>query len=368
EVIRKFTGLPQVRQVVAHGPTKASIITTRGYQVDLRIVEHEAFGSLLQHFTGSKQHNINLRERAVKMGLSLSEYGITDIKTGKMEKFATEEEFYKRQGLPYIPPEIREGGRELGLAEKRALPRLVELGDIKGDLHVHTTWSEGHESIETMAQAAKARGYQYIAITDHSVGRGIANGLDAERVHQQIEEIKRLNEQIEGIRILAGIEVDIRADGRLDFPDGVLEKLDIVVASVHSSLNQSEYQMTRRIIGAMENPNVDIIAHPTCRLLPDREPVAVDMEAIFRAAVGTNTVLEVNAMPTRLDLNDLHARRARELGVKLVISTDAHRAEHLDLMRFGVGIARRAWCQAENIINTQPLEELIACFPGVLVK
>jgi len=359
EVIHAFTTLPQVRDVLASGTTKASVLVSGGLQVDLRIVDHDSFGSTLQYFTGNKQHNINLRERAHRMGLKLSEYGITNLATGELEKFATEEAFYQRQGLEFIPPEIREGQQEIERAEQGTIPRLVELSDIKGDLHVHTDWSDGHDTLEAMALAAKALGYQYLGIADHSGGRGIAHGLDAERLKQQILEIKQLNQKIDGIRILSGIEVDIRADGRLDLPDELLAELDIVTAAVHSSLNQSQEQMTGRILGALENPNVDMLAHPTCRLLPDREPVAVDMEAVFQTAAKTNTILEINAMPSRLDLKDIHAYRARELGVKLVINTDAHSTEHLQFMRFGIGVARRGWCQAQDILNTRPLAEIM---------
>jgi DNA polymerase (family 10) len=360
EAIHTFTTLPQVKEVLASGTTKASVLVSGGFQVDLRIVEHDSFGSTLQYFTGSKQHNINLRERAHRMGLKLSEYGITNLETGELEKFATEEAFYQRQGLEFIPPEIREGQQEIERAEQGTIPRLVELSDIKGDLHVHTDWSDGRSSIEAMALAAKALGYQYLGIADHSIGRGIAHGLDAERLRQQIVEIKQLNQKLEGIHIFIGIEVDIRADGSLDTPDELLAKLDIVTAAVHSSMNQSQEQMTRRILGAIENPNVDMLAHPSCRLLPDREPVAVDMEAIFQAAAKTNTILEINAMPSRLDLKDIHTYRARELGVKLVINTDAHSTEHLQFMRFGIGVARRGWCEAEDILNTRPLAEIMA--------
>ena len=360
EVIQTFVSLPQVKEVLASGTTKASVVVSGNLQVDLRIVEHDSFGSLLQYFTGSKQHNINLRERAHRQGLKLSEYGITNLATGELEKFATEEAFYKRQGLEFIPPEIREGGQEIERAEQSTVPKLVELSDIEGDLHVHTDWSDGRDSIEATTLAAKALGYHYLGITDHSGGLGIAHGLDAERLRQQILQIKELNQKISGIHIFSGIEVDIRADGSLDMPDELLAELDIVIAAIHSGMSQSEEQMTKRIIKAMENPNVDLLAHPTCRLLPGREPVAVDMEAIFQAAARSNTMLEINGMPSRLDLKDIHAYRARELGVKLVIDTDAHGAEHLEFMRFGVGVARRGWCQAEDILNTQPLDEVIA--------
>jgi DNA polymerase (family X) len=357
-VIKEFTSMPQIEEVLASGTTKASVVVSGKLQVDLRIVEHNSYGSLLQYFTGSKQHNINLRERARRQGLSLSEYGITDINTNKQEKFATEEAFYQRLGLQYIPPEIREGTDEIVIAEQGTLPKLVELTDIKGDLHVHTNWSDGENSIEEIAQAAKKLGYEYLAITDHSGGRAIAHGLDAERLKQQILEINKLNQRITGIKILTGVEVDIRANGDLDIPDKFLQELDIVIAAVHSSLGQSKKQMTERILAAIENPNVDILAHPTCRLFPNRDAVALDIEEIFKAAVRTKTILEINAMPSRLDLRDIHIYRARELGVMLAINTDAHTTEQLRFTRLGVGTARRGWCQATHILNTRRLAEL----------
>ena len=362
QVINTFVALPQIREVLAQGSTKASVILPGGLQADLRMVEHDSFGSLLQYFTGSKQHNIGLRLRGQKQGLKLSEYGITDLAKDKLERFAVEEDFYHRLGLQYIPPELREAQQEIEMAEKGAIPKLVDLPDIKGDLHAHTDWSDGHESIEAMALAAKAIGYQYLAITDHSGGRGIAHGLDAERLRKQIEEIKQLNQQLDGIRLLSGIEVDIRADGSLDLPQELLAELDIVIAAIHSGMTQSEEQITRRILGAIENPNVDVIAHPTCRLLGEREPVAVDLEAVFRAAAKHNKALEINAMPSRLDLKDIHAYRARELGVNLTMGTDAHSSGQLGFMRFGVGVARRGWCQPQHILNTRPVEEILAFF------
>jgi DNA polymerase (family 10) len=360
--IKAFVGLPQVREVLASGTTKASVVVAGGLQVDFRIVEHDSFGSLLQYFTGSKQHNINLRDRAHRMGLKLSEYGITDLKTGELEKFTTEAAFYRRQGLEFIPPEIREGQQEIARAEAGTVPELVELADIKGDLHVHSDWSDGRDSLEAMAQAAKARGYHYLGISDHSAGRGIAHGLDGERLRRQIQSIRELNQKIKDIHIFCGTEVDIRADGSLDMPEELLGELDFVIAAVHSGMNQSQARMTERIIKAMESPHVDILAHPTCRLLPAREPVAVDMEAVFRAAVATGTALEINAMPSRLDLKDTHVYRARELGVRLIINTDAHSSGHLDFMRFGIGVARRGWCRAEDILNTLSRAELAAYF------
>ena len=359
-VIDAFTTLPQVREVLVKGGTKASIVTNSNLQVDFRVVPHDEFGSLLQYFTGSKQHNINLRERAVRQGLSLNEYGITVVETGQLEEFATEGAFYARLGLQYIPPEFREGTNEIALAEDKKLPEPVNPSDIKGDLHVHSKWSDGRDSIEEMAMAARALGYRYIAITDHSKGLGIAHGLNEERVREQRAEIRRLNESLGDFRILAGIEVDIRADGSLDLPDEVLAELDVVVAAVHSAMGQEQEKITRRMIQAIENPNVDIIAHPTCRLLGAREAIALDMEAIFHAAAGTGTALEINAMPDRLDLRDIHVFRARELGVKLTLGTDAHATEHLPLMRFGVGIARRGWAGAGHVLNTLPAEGVLA--------
>jgi DNA polymerase (family 10) len=360
EIIDAFVNLPQIRQVIAKGPTKATVILPGGLQADLRMVEHDSFGSLLQYFTGSKQHNITLRTREQKKGLKLSEYGITDSKTNELEKFATEEAFYRRLGMQYIPPEIREDQGEIDLAEKGQVPKLIELPDIKGDIHAHTDWSDGQNSLEDMAQAAKTLGYEYLAITDHSAGRGIAHGLTEERLRQQVEEIKRLNQKLTGIRIFTGTEVDIRADGSIDLPEKILADLDVVVAAIHSAMNQTEEQITNRLVGAIENPHIDVIAHPTCRLLGEREPVAVDLEAVFRAALKYNKALEINAMPSRLDLKDMHIYRARQLGVKLVIGTDSHRTDHLRLMRFGIGIARRGWCQPEDILNTRPAKEIMA--------
>jgi len=359
-VLEAFVKLPQVKEVLAKGGTKASVLVAGDLQVDLRLVDHDSFGSLLQYFTGSKQHNIALRERGHRQKLKLSEYGITDLETGGTEKFTTEEAFYQRLGLQFIPPELREGQWEVERSEQKAIPQLIEVGDIRGDLHVHTDWSDGHDSIEAIALAAKERGWEYIAITDHSAGRGVARGLNEERLRSQIAEIRRLNEQMEGFRILSGIEVDIRADGALDLPEELLAEVDIVIAAVHSSMNQEQTKMTERILRAMRSPHVDVLAHPTCRLLGEREPITADLEAIFRAALDTDTALEINAMPSRLDLKDIHAFRARELGVKLIIATDAHSTSHLDLIRFGVGMARRGWCQAEHILNTKPIDELEA--------
>jgi len=358
-VIQVFVKLPQVRQVLSQGPTKASVILPKGLQADLRMVEHAEFGSLLQHFTGSKEHNVALRTRTQAQGLSLSEYGITDVKTGEIKKFADEHSFYRYLGLQYIPPEIREDMGEIGLAAKNAIPALVEISNIRGDLHSHTTASDGMDSIEDMAKAAKALGYEYLAITDHSSGRMIPADKKLDRVKRQTSEIKRINNSSLGIYLLDGVEVDIKADGSLDLPDEVLAGLDIVIGSVHSSFLQDRAQMTRRIIGAIEDPNIDIIAHPTCRKIGEREPIDVDLEALFRSAAQHGKALEINAMPERLDLKDLHAYRARELGVTLSIGTDSHATNHLALMKFGIGVARRAWCQPGDILNTRPLKDVL---------
>ncbi|MDO8689059.1 MAG: DNA polymerase/3'-5' exonuclease PolX, partial [Dehalococcoidia bacterium] len=362
--MEQFSHLPQVKELLGKGDTKASVIVEGGLQVDLRLVEHEAFGSLLQHFTGSKQHNILLRERAVKMGLSLSEYGITHASDGRLEKFAEEEPFYRSMGLQYIPPEIREGSDEIELASRNAIPRLIEIGDIRGDLHVHSDWSDGRDSLQEIVLAAKERGYQYIAISDHSVGRGVARGLTIERLRRQREEIEELQRSIEGITILQGSEVDLRADGSLDFPDEALAELDIVTASIHSAMGQDQATMTARILKAIHNPHVDVIGHLTARLLGRRPPVEVDVERILQAAAETGTAIEINSMPDRLDLRDVHVRLARDMGTLLVVNTDAHRVSQMDFMRFGVAVARRGWCEAGNVLNTRPLEQVLAFLRG----
>ncbi|MBI4282458.1 MAG: DNA polymerase/3'-5' exonuclease PolX [Chloroflexi bacterium] len=359
EVINCFVELPLVEEVLVHGPTKASVVVHGGLQVDLRMVEGSSYGALIQYFTGSKQHNILLREFANRMGLSLNEYGIAHVKTEQVERFADERSFYARLGLQFIPPELREGLREVEMAARQALPTLVELKDVRGDLHCHTNESDGHDSLESMVEAARLRGYEYVAITDHSVGRGIASGLSEERLIQQLARIRSLDRSLLDIKVLAGSEVDIRSDGSLDYPDELLSQLDVVVASVHSAMGQERGKMTDRIVRAMHNPHVDVVGHLTCRLMGEREPVDLDVEAIFKAAVETSTALEVNASPERLDLKDIHVLRARELGVPLVISTDAHATEHLDNMRFGVATARRGWCQAGDILNTRPLGEFL---------
>ena len=359
-VLRALTELPQVAEVLVHGPKKVSVLLQRGIQVDLRIVEERVYGSLIQYFTGSQQHNVLLRERARRDGLSINEYGITNLETGEVEVFADEESLYERLGLQYIPPELREGQHEIVRAAAGDIPVLVEKNDIRGDLHAHTNESDGRDTLMEMALAARAAGLEYLAITDHSSGRGIANGLSNERLRDHIANIRALNESLDGIELLTGSEVDIRSDGSLDYPDELLEQLDVVVASVHSAMGQPEEVMTERIIKAMHNPNVHIIGHPTCRLIGEREPVQMDVEAILQAARDTGTALEIDAQPGRLDLKDKHIHRARELGVKLVIDSDSHATEQFGNLGLGVSMAKRGWCEAKDILNTLPMREFRA--------
>ena len=348
-----------VREVLVHGPKKTSVVVDPGMQVDLRLGDPESFGALLQYFSGSQQHNIRLRDYANRMGLSLNEYGITDLASGKTEQFPDEAAFYARLGLPYIPPELRAGLWELEAAQEDRLPELIQEIDIKGDLHLHSNWSDGQDPIEDMIAAAAGQGYQYIALTDHSSGRGIANGLSDERLLEQIGVLKSLQSKF-SVRILSGSEVDIRADGTLDYPDDLLGRLDVVVASVHSAMGQDSETMTQRIIKAMQHPAVTMIGHLSTRLIGRREPTEFDLDKILQAARETGTALEINAAPERLDVKDTHAYRARELGVPLVINTDSHHFADLSQRRYGVALARRAWCEPRHVLNTWPLDQFLA--------
>jgi DNA polymerase (family 10) len=359
-VMRAFVGLPGVAEVLAHGETKSSVRLAEGIQADLRVVEPEAFGAALQYFTGSKAHNIRVRDLAVRKGFKLSEYGVFAAKGERRVAGASEEEVYAALGLPWIPPELREDAGEVEAALEGRLPRLVEGGDIRGDLHCHTDWSDGRLTLEELVRAAKARGYAYVAVADHSRSSTVANGLDARRLEEQLKAIEALREKVKGITVLAGSEVDIRADGTLDFPDELLARLDVVVASVHSRFTQDERTMTDRILRALRNPHVRILGHATGRLLGERDPYAVDLDAVFAAARDAGVAVEINASPQRLDVKDAHARRARELGVMLTIDTDAHAEPHLDFMRLGVGTARRAWLGPDAILNTRSAKDLLA--------
>lgn len=358
EVSEALASLPGVQEVLGQGTRKTSVVMRPGVQIDLEIGDEESFGALLQHFTGNRQHNIQLRDYANRQGLSLNEYGITNLSAGKLETFADEPAFYARLGLPYIPPELRIGVGEIEAAQEGRLPHLVEESDLRGDLHLHSDWSDGRDPVEAMVAAAVAQGYEYMALTDHSSGRGIANGLSNQRLLEQIELLRSLQGQYP-ITILCGSEVDIRADGALDYPDELLEQLDVVVASVHSAMGQDSKTMTQRIIKAMQHPSVTVIGHLSTRLIGRRDPVQFDLEALLRAAQETGTAMEINASPERLDLKDTHAYRARELRAPLVISTDSHHHTSLGQRRFGVAVARRAWCEARHILNTMPREQFL---------
>ena len=335
------------------GPNGVHAQTHNGISVDLRIVPPAAFGNLLQHFTGSQAHNVQLREEAVARGLSVSEHGITESESGKVETCETEQAVYERLGYDYIEPELREGRGELKAAREGKLPELVELGDIRGDLHSHTTLSDGRNTLDEMAEAARERGYAYLAITDHSASHGFGDHVTAERLWERIEEIRAWNKGKRGFRLLAGSEINIGLDGALDYPDDLVEALDWVVASVHTSFSVSEKQMTERVLAAIENPNVDCIGHLTGRLIGRREPYGIDVEAVAEAAARTGTMIEINGNPNRRDLSDVHARLAAEAGVKIVLNTDAHGVDTLDNMAYAVATARRAWLTAADVANTR---------------
>ena len=360
KVMEVFTSLPQVAEVLLSGDTKATFRHREGIQVDLRVVEPECFGAALQYFTGSKAHNIRVRELASRKGLKVSEYGVFRENSGRRIAGATEEEVYKAIGLPYIPPELREDAGEIEAALEGRLPDLLELGNLRGDLHAHTNWSDGHHELEALIEAAHRKGYEYIIVSDHSRSSTVAGGLSEERLLEQIGKIRALNKKYPKIRVLAGSECDILADGKMDFPDRVLAQLDIVLAAVHSRFKQSRSEMTARIVKALSNPYVNILAHPTGRLIGERDPYDVDLEAVFAAAKQHGKAVEINAQPVRLDLNDHHARRAKELGVMLSIDTDTHFLDQLENMTLGVATARRAWIGKPDVINTMPLDKLLA--------
>ncbi|MGI6774909.1 DNA polymerase/3'-5' exonuclease PolX [Acetomicrobium sp.] len=360
KIIKAFTDLEIVEEVLLSGPTKTSIRFKGGLQGDLRIVEPSRWGTALQYFTGSQQHNISLREIALKKNLSLSEYALTDKINNKEILCSSEEEVYEKLGMSWIPPEIREGTIEINLALEGKLPRLVEVGDIEGDLQMHSTWSDGKRSIKEMAEKAYALGRSYILITDHSQGLGIAGGLSIGRLMDQWHEIDELNEIFEGkLVILKGAEVEVRTDGTLDYPDEVLERLDVVVAALHSNLRQDRGQLTERYIKAISHPLVHILAHPSGRLFGVREEANADWERIFKAAASSGTLLEINAHPSRLDLSEKKIRQAFNLGCKFVISTDAHDIHEQEYMFFGVAQARRAWLKRSDVANAQPLKSFL---------
>ncbi len=356
--MRAFTGYEAVAEVVERGPTRATVRLRNGLQVDLRVVGEESYGAALCYFTGSKAHNIALRQIAVERGWKLNEYGL--FEGGRRLAGGTEAELYKRLGLAWVPPELREDLGEIEAARRGELPHLVEAADMRGDLHVHTTASDGRATLAEMVAAARVKGYAYMAVTDHSQRMAMVHGLDAGRLHAQVDEIARLNARLSGFTVLAGIEVDILEDGSLDLPDAVLRRLDLVVGAIHSRFNLPQRKQTERLLRAMDNRLLNIVAHPTGRLINERPSHELDVERIMRAAAERGCVLEVNAQPERLDLADTHCRLAKQLGVKVAISTDAHAAAELDFMRFGLDQARRGWLEADDVINTRGLAALRA--------
>jgi DNA polymerase (family 10) len=356
-----FVGRPDVVEVLGQGSTKSSVEFANGLRAQLWVHPPERFGTALQYASGSKDHNVRLRELALDQGYSLSEHALTHVDTGEELLCATEAQVYIALGLPWIPPELREDRGEIQAARSGELPELIETSDLVAELHTHSTWSDGKVSILEMAQAARSRGMKVLAISDHSSSLGIANGLSIEELMEQREEIEATREELgDSIRLLHGSEIEIKADGSLDYPDEILAELDIVIASLHTSLRQPREQVTQRLLNAINNPHVDVIGHPTGRLLPDREGADLDMDAVFAAAAEMGTALEINAHPSRLDLDDVYSRRAIEVGIPLSINTDAHAPDQLDLVHFGVATARRGWVTPGNVINTWETERLLA--------
>jgi len=356
-LIEHVTGLPGLMEVIARGDNKVSFRMRSGMQVDVRTLSPDSFGAAMQYFTGSKSHNVALRQRALKMGFTLSEYSLAQLDSQKPVAGKTEEEIYAKLKLDYIPPEMRENQGEIEAAEKHTLPQLIKEKDLQGDVHMHTVETDGRCTIEEMAEAARARGYKYMAITDHSKNLAFANGLDDKRALEHIQRIRKANEKIDGIKVFAGVEVDILGDGELDLSDSVLAEMDIVIASVHSQFNQEPAKMTDRLVKAIENPNTSVIGHPTGRILLRRDAYPFDMEAVLKAAVKHKVAMELNSYPDRLDLNDRHLRIAKERGVKIVINTDAHHTSHMEKIRYGVLQARRAWLTKDDVLNTLPVQK-----------
>ncbi len=359
KVMDYFCSLPEIDQVLAKGETKTSVVAKNGLQVDLRVVAPEQYGSALQYFTGSREHNIHIRDIAKRRGLKINEYGLFDVESDKRVAGETEEAIYSNLKMQYIPPLIRENKGEIELAIEHRLPRLVELEDIKGDLHVHSSWSDGLNKIEELVKTAQQLGYSYVAICDHAERLKVAGGLSQGEVFARKEEIDELNDKLKDFTILCGIELNIDNDGRLDYNDDFLGEFDVVVASIHTGFNQPGELLTKRMLSAIHNPNVHIIAHPTGRILGRRPPYALDLRAIFKAAAKHGTFLELNAYPDRLDLKDDYLREAKEHGIKIAINTDAHSASHLRYMMFGIATARRGWLEAEDVANTYLPDKLV---------
>jgi DNA polymerase (family 10) len=359
KVMDHIVQFPGLAEVIARGENKISFRIRSGMQVDVRLLPAESFGAAMQYFTGSKSHNIALRQRALKMGYTLNEYGLARLENEKRVAGKTEEEIYGKLKLDYIPPELREALGEIEAAEKHALPELISQDDLQGDVHMHTIETDGRNTIEEMAAAAQARGYRYIAITDHSKNLAFANGLDDKRAVAHMQRIRAVDKTVAGITVFAGIEVDILADGHLDLSDSVLEAMDVVIASVHSHFNQEPAKMTERLLRAIENRNTSMIGHPTGRLLLRREAYPFDMEAVLDAAARHQVAMELNAYPDRLDLNDRHLRMAKERGVKIVINTDSHHTSHMEKIKYGVLQARRAWLTTDDVLNTLPAQKFL---------
>ena len=359
DVVRRFVSMPPVIRVLSEGSTKSTVVLEKNLQVDLRVIPPEDYGAALQYFTGSKEHNVKLRTIAVKKGYKLNEYGLFDRDTEERVAGEDEEGIYRALGMEWMEPELRENRGEIEAAMDGRLPDLVRLDEIKGDLHVHTKWSDGTATIEEVARAAMDRGWEYVAICDHSKSLGIARGLDEGRLREQMAEIDGLNEGLEGFTVLKGFECDIKADGSLDLPDSVLRDLDFLVASVHSGFRSDEREMTERVIRAVHNDHVSVIGHPTGRLIRKRQPYAIDLVEVFEAAASQGVMMEINAFPDRLDLDDVNCRSAMEHGVRMSIGTDAHALNQLDFLQMGVSVARRGWLEAKDVANTLPLEELL---------
>lgn len=357
KVMDVFTQIPEVADILAKGPTKSAVRTKTGKQIDCRVTEEGAYGAALLYFTGSKDFNIKLRKIAIQKGLKLNEYGL--FKGDKLVAGKTEEEIFKRLGISYIEPELRENTGEIELAAKGRLPRLIEQNDLRADLHIHSRWSDGLNSIEEMANACKKMGYTYAAICDHSQGLKVAAGLSTGELKKKKKEIDRLNRRMSGFRILYGTELDIDVQGNLDYKDDTLKEFDLVVAAIHTGFKQSRTALTARLVKACKSKFVHIIAHPTGRLWGERDAYDIDLEEVFRAAADTNTHMEINSFPQRLDLNDANSRRAKEIGVKLAVSSDSHSTSQLETIQFGIFTARRGWLTKDDVINTLALEELL---------
>lgn len=360
KVMDKFVNIDGIKQVLAKGETKSSVVLRCGLQVDVRVLKERSFGAALYYFTGSKEHNIAVRDMAKKRGLKINEYGV--FRGNKMIAGRTEEEIFKAVGLSYIEPELRENTGEIEAAKKNKLPFLIEEKDLRGDFHMHTTESDGKNTIEEMVEAAKKKGYEYIAITEHSKAVTVANGKDEKQLLKQFARIDKINSKLKNFKVLKGVEVDIKSDGSLDLEDYFLKECDVVIAAIHSKFQTPRTEMTQRIIKAMQNRNVDILAHPTGRLLKERQPYAVDIKEILRAGKEYNVAMELSAYPDRLDLNDAHCRLAKDMGIKIALGTDSHSAAQLDNMRWGIYTARRAWLEKNDILNTLPVEKLLKNF------